>query len=175
MQLMWWPPCSIDQIQASHGGQNEGNTLLQHSQHCHKGEYWHVSISAQQQLLRCGQSSWAFPERIHCWWQLERMLEWWRTTGRQKGSYLHHQGEFLHNGVVRIFVALSCELWGYLHYITLHYITSGSYTTGSRSNSLVGHTHSSQSCQVLTLTLWRLWLQPPAQLASFKICLYLGC
>jgi len=32
--------------------------------------------------------------------------------------------------------------------------SSGNHTTGSRSNSLVGHTHPSQSCQVLTLTLW---------------------
>jgi len=44
-------------------------------------------------------------------------------NGRQKGSELHHRGEFLHNyytfesvhdgdynGVVRIFVGLSCKL-----------------------------------------------------------------
>ena len=48
----------------------------------------------------------------------------WQTTGRQKRSELHHRGEFLHNyafesvhdgdhdGVVRIFVGLSCELGG---------------------------------------------------------------
>ena len=48
-------------------------------------------------------------------------------NGETNGSSLHHQGEFLHKyctfvslhdsdneGVVRIFVALSCELWGYL-------------------------------------------------------------
>jgi len=52
--------------------------------------------------------------------------------GRQKGSYLHRQGEFLHNyykfvslynsdhaGVVRIFVALSCELGGFFNCIIL--------------------------------------------------------
>ena len=51
--------------------------------------------------------------------------QWW-SMGRQKGSELHHQGEFLHNyymfesvhdgdhdSVVRIFVSLSCELWGF--------------------------------------------------------------
>jgi len=32
--------------------------------------------------------------------------------------------------------------------------SSGNHTTGSRSISPVGHTHPSQSCQVLTLTLW---------------------
>jgi len=49
--------------------------------------------------------------------------QWW-STGRQKRSELQHQGEFLHNyymfesvndgdhnGAVRIFVGLSCELW----------------------------------------------------------------
>jgi len=49
------------------------------------------------------------------------------SDGGQKGSYLHHQGQFLHDyytfvslhdsdheGVVGIFVALSCKLWGYL-------------------------------------------------------------
>jgi len=50
------------------------------------------------------------------------------TDGMTKA--LHHQGEFQpnyctvvslldsnHDGVVRIFVALSWELWGYMHYI----------------------------------------------------------
>ena len=47
-------------------------------------------------------------------------------TGKTKGSELHHHGEFLHNygtfesvhdsdhdGVVRIFISLSCELGAY--------------------------------------------------------------
>ena len=34
--------------------------------------------------------------------------------------------------------------------------TSGNRTTGSQCNSLVGQAHSSESCQVLTLTLWTL-------------------
>ena len=49
--------------------------------------------------------------------------EQWQSTGRQKHSELHHRGEFQsnyytfvslhdsdHDGVVTIFVALSCEL-----------------------------------------------------------------
>ena len=54
----------------------------------------------------------------------------------KKGLILHHQGKFLHNyytfvsvhdgnhdDVVRIFVGLSCELWGFFNYIRLHHIT----------------------------------------------------
>ena len=54
--------------------------------------------------------------------------------------------------------------------------SSGNHTTGSRSNSLVGHTHPSQSCQVLTLTLWipGQTLIAATSTAS-KIRLYLGC
>ena len=58
------------------------------------------------------------------------------ATARQKRLYLHHQGEFQHNyytfvslhdsdhnGVVRISVDLSCELWGLTIYII--YINRG--------------------------------------------------
>ena len=48
--------CSSDQVRASHGSQNEDKTLLQRSQHCHKGEFWHVSINARQRSLQCGQN-----------------------------------------------------------------------------------------------------------------------
>ena len=54
--VTWWPRCSIDQVWASHGGQNEDKTILQRSYHCYKGEFWHVSTSAWQQSLRCGQN-----------------------------------------------------------------------------------------------------------------------
>ena len=60
--------------------------------------------------------------------------EQWRSTGRQKRSYLHHRGEFLHNyymfdsvydddhdGVVRIFVGLSCEPGRLISYL-INYI-----------------------------------------------------
>ena len=55
------------------------------------------------------------------YWQRksDQAREQWQSTGRQKGSELHHQGEFLHNyymfgsvdnsdrnGVVTIFVGL---------------------------------------------------------------------
>jgi len=36
--------------------QNEDKTFLQCSKHCHKGEFRHVSISAQQRSLQCGQN-----------------------------------------------------------------------------------------------------------------------
>ena len=54
--VTWWPRCSIVQVWASHGSQNQGKTLLQHSQRCHKGEFRQVSISARQRSLRCGQN-----------------------------------------------------------------------------------------------------------------------
>ena len=73
------------------------------------------------------ESSWAFPENYTAddsW-----IVHWaMADNGETKGLIAHHQGEFLHNyrtfvslhdsdhdGVVRIFVALSSELWGYLH------------------------------------------------------------
>jgi len=55
--------------------------------------------------------------------KVNQELEQWWTTGRQKGSDLHHQGEFLHNycmsesvydsdhdSVFRNFIGLSFEL-----------------------------------------------------------------
>jgi len=60
--------------------------------------------------------------------------EQWRSTGRQKRSYLHQRGEFLHNyytfdslydgdhdGVVRIFVGLSSEPGRLISYL-INYI-----------------------------------------------------
>jgi len=136
----------------------DDRVLLQRSQRCHKGEFRHVNISTRQydvDRILVG-LSW----ELHCRNQLDRALERWHTTGRQKGSQLHDQSEFLHNyctlvslhdsdnaGAVRIFVALSCELWGYLYiyiiWIRLDYITrhnfppnrsvsSGNRTPGSR-------------------------------------------
>jgi len=71
---------------SSHGGQNEDKTLLQRSQPCHKGEFRHVSISARQRSLRCGQNIDGPFLRATL---PDRALERWQTTGRQKGSYLH--------------------------------------------------------------------------------------
>ena len=66
--------------------------------------------------------------------------QWKKSTSneRHKGSELHHQGAFLHDyymfqsshdgdhdGVVRLFVGLSCELGGFFNvidYITLDYM-----------------------------------------------------
>ena len=65
------------------------------------------------------ESSWVFPESYTAGSCARAMAE----NGETNGSSLHHQGEFLHKyctfvslhdsdneGVVRIFVALSCEL-----------------------------------------------------------------
>jgi len=120
---------------SSYGGQNKDRTLLQHSQHCHKGEFRHVNFSARQQSLRCRHNLRRAFLRATLAMTAGSCAQAMAATGRQKGSLLHHQGEFLHNyymfvslhdsdheGVVRIFVALSCELWGYLFtLITLDY------------------------------------------------------
>ena len=68
---------------SSRGGQNEDKTLLQRSQCYHKGEFWHVSISARQRSLRCGQNLCGPFLRATL---PDCALERWRTTGRQKGS-----------------------------------------------------------------------------------------
>ena len=48
-----------------------------------QGEFRHVSISARQQSLRCGQNLRGPFLRATL---PDRALEQWRTTGRQKGS-----------------------------------------------------------------------------------------
>ena len=78
--VTWWPRCSIDQVRASHGSQNEDKTLLQRSQHSHKGEFRHVSMSARQRSLRCGQNLRGPFLRATL---PDRALERWRRTGRQ--------------------------------------------------------------------------------------------
>jgi len=72
----------IDQVWASHGSQNEDKTL-QRSQHCHKGQFRHVSISARQRSLRYGQNLCGPFLRATL---PDHALERWRRTGRQKGS-----------------------------------------------------------------------------------------
>ena len=71
--VTWWPHCWTDQARASHGAQNE-NKMLQRSQRCHKSEFQHQCKTAI--TTRWTESS----------WQLDRVLEQWWTTGRQKGS-----------------------------------------------------------------------------------------
>jgi len=60
--VTWWPRCSIDQVQASHGSQNEDKILLQHSQHCHKGDLASKHQCTTAITTMCTESSWAFPE-----------------------------------------------------------------------------------------------------------------
>jgi len=54
--VMWWPCYSIDQDRVSHGGQKEDKILLQPSQHYHKDEFQHISISARQRSQWRGQN-----------------------------------------------------------------------------------------------------------------------
>jgi len=57
-------------------------TLLQHSQCCHKVEFRHVSISAQQRSLQCGQKLRGPFLRA----TLPMTVRAIADTGRQKGS-----------------------------------------------------------------------------------------
>ena len=62
-------------------------------------------------------------------------------------------------------------------YTFLEISLSGNHTTSSRSNSLIGQAHPSESCQVLTLTLWihgQTLIAATSKLALFKLRLYLG-
>jgi len=113
---------TMDEVQVSRGGSNEDKTLLQCSQLCYKGEFQHVSISAQHMLW--SESSWAFPESYNAndsW--IMRLSD----GGLQEDKRAHNSTikvnfctiiiimfVSLHDsdddGVVRIFVAFSCEL-----------------------------------------------------------------
>ena len=105
---------------ASNGDQNEDQTLLQHSQLSQHGEFRHVSVSERQRSRLCGQNLRVPFLRTVLPPEVDRALEQWRPTARQKRSYLYHQSEFQHNyfdfvslhhsdhdGVVRIFVGHS--------------------------------------------------------------------
>jgi len=108
----------IKLVRASHGGQNDDKTLLQRSQRCHKGEFRHVSISARQQSLWSGQN-------LRGPFLRATLPITVRSSdgghGETKGlitpppRWVSAQFVSLHDsdheGVVRIFVALSCELW----------------------------------------------------------------
>ena len=64
---------------------------------------------------------------LHCQWQLDCALEWWRNDGRTKGLITPPSGwvstllytfasvHIIHDGVVRMFIDLSCELGGLLY------------------------------------------------------------
>ena len=135
---------------SSYGSQNEEKTLLQPSQRCHKGEFRHVSISTQQRSLQCGQNLRGPFLRATL---PDRALERWPTTGRQKGSLLHHQGEFLynyytfeavhdgyHNDEVTIFIGLPAS--GEVSLITLHSI----HYTAQFSLQSKRHPHPTSRC-----------------------------
>ena len=121
--VTWRPRCSIVQVRASHGSQNKDKTLLQHPQRCHKGEFRQVSISARQWSLRCGQNLRGHFLRATLPMTVGSCARAMADNGETKGLITPPPGEFLHNyftfeslhdsdheGVVRIFVALSCKL-----------------------------------------------------------------
>ena len=62
------------------------NIIKMHSQHCHKGEFWHVSISAQQRSLKCGQNLRGPFLKATLLTTVGSTLEQQQTAGRQKGS-----------------------------------------------------------------------------------------
>ena len=119
-QLTHMPCGNRAQSIASNGGQKEDKTLLQHLRLSQHGEFWHASVSERQRSRPCGQNLCVPFLRTVLPPEVERALEQWRPTARQKRSYLHHQGEFQHqllsfrsahdsdhSGVVRISVGQS--------------------------------------------------------------------
>ena len=122
-------------------------TLLQHSQLSQHGEFRHVSVSERQRSRSCGQNLRVPFPRAVLPPEVERALEQWRPTARQKRSYLHDQGEFQHQfytfrsvvdsdhgSVVRIFVGQSQVLEHYIYY--LYYITRHNFSP-TRSVTLI--------------------------------------
>jgi len=71
---------------STHGGQDEDKTLLQRSQRCHKGDFRHVSISAQQRSLQCGQNLHGPFLRATLPMTVGSCAQAMADTGRQKGS-----------------------------------------------------------------------------------------
>ena len=113
-----------DHAWANHGGQNEYKTLLQRSQPCHKGEFRHVSVSERQLSLRCGQNLRGPFLRATLPMRGGSCARAMADNGETKGLItpspkwvLHNYYTFVslhdsdHEGLVRISVALSCELW----------------------------------------------------------------
>ena len=95
-QLTHMPCGNHAQSIASNGDRKEDKTLLQHSQLSQHGEFWHVSVSERQRPRLCGQNLCVPFLRTVLPPEVERALEQWRPTARQKRSYLHHRGEFQH-------------------------------------------------------------------------------
>ena len=111
----------------SHGRQNDDKALLQCLQPCHKDKVLACKHQCTKAITTLWtEFLWAFPESYTAndsWIVRSSNGGQWRD----KMAQYHDQGEFLHNsytfvslhdsnhdGVVRIFVALFCKLWGYL-------------------------------------------------------------
>jgi len=125
--LLNWSSC---------GGQNEDRTLLQRSQ-------GRVSTRKHQYTTAIAtmwtESSWAFPDSYTAGscaraiadnGETKRLIappSRWVSAQLSYYTFVSlHDSD--HGGVVRIFVALSCELWSFFIYIT----SSGNRTPGSR-------------------------------------------
>ena len=132
----------------SYGGQNEDKTLLQHSQSCHRGEFRHVSISARQRSLRCGQNlrgpflratlpmtvgscarTMAYNGKTKGLitplprWVSTQSLHVWVSAWRQSRRCSQNlRRSFLQAGML-------------LYLLYFYYITSGNHTPGSRFHS----------------------------------------
>ena len=107
---------------------NQDRTSLQRSQRCHKGEFRHASISARQQSLRCGHNLCRPFLRATLAMTVGSCARAMAATGRQRAHNSTTEVSFCtimfvslhdsdHEGVVRIFAALSCELGGLFNLI----------------------------------------------------------
>ena len=74
----------------------ETKILLQHSQYRHRGELWHIVLMHNGDHDSVNRMLMGLSWKLYCWRQSDWVLEQWQTTGRQKGTEFHHQGEFLH-------------------------------------------------------------------------------
>jgi len=121
--VTWWPRCSIDKVEQAMAAKWR-QTIITVLTTLPQG--WVSACKHQCTTVittMWTESSWVFPESYTAGSCAGAMAD----NGETKGLITAPQGEFLHNyymsvslhdsdhqGVVRIFVALSCELWGYL-------------------------------------------------------------
>ena len=121
---------------SSHGGQNEDRTLLQRSQCCHNGDFRHISISTWRRSLQSGQNLRGPFLRATLLMRVGSCARAMADNEKTKGLitppsrwvsaqllYVCFTADSDHEGVVRICVALSCELGGFfiLYCIILYY------------------------------------------------------
>jgi len=138
--IMWWPRCSIDQVSSSEPWQPKRRqniiTALTTLPQEWVSAFKHQCTTAITTMW--AESSWAFPESYTARTCTQVMADNGDTKGLITPPPKWVSAQLLYvcvttwwrsRGVVKIFVALSCRQWGYLHY--LHY-KSGNRTPGSR-------------------------------------------